>query len=353
MLALPRNGSVARVAGPAVSGRIVRVAGRPGEVLLPNRIETLQDILAVMSGCQLTRVLEIANHVGVFTALAEGPRDLGELATATATAPEILEPLLTACCAMGLLSRDADTFECEPVAAEHLVPGKPQYLGNYISHSMEVWKRWNDMPYRFRPAHGEAAWAGPEDFILAMHNLTMTGRGASFAELVDLGGRTNLLDVGGGPGTYSAFLCRRNPDLRATIWDLPVAIGVARRCVAAQPDVRDRISFVEGDWDTDDFGSGYDALLFSNVLHGMPSDPHPKFEKARAALEPGGLLIVQDFILDDDRQGPLPAALFALYIGAFTYSGLGDALRSHGFGDVRVLTAPRETRHGVVTALRL
>ena len=321
-------------------------------MLYPSTIETFDDLCSVMTAAQLTRTLQVAHHVGIFSALADGERHLAQLARATQTPPELLEPLLTACCAIGLLAREGDRFTNTALDQAHLVPGQPLYQGNMISHGMGVWERWHQLPLRYRPDQGDAPWPNPEDFILAMHNSTMTGRGQALARDLDLTGRHHLLDVGGGPGTYSVFLCKANPQLRATVWDLPATIDIARSVVGQFDDVADRVDFVQGDWDEDDFGSGYDALLMSNVLHGPSSDPQPRLAKAFAALDPGGLIIIQDFILNDDRTGPVSAALFNLYIGAFTFSELGDLLRASGFTDVRTVAAPAVDGCGAVTAIR-
>jgi len=316
------------------------------------KIETLDDLLTVMSAAQLTRTLQVAHHLGIFAALADGERNLAQLAETTETAADLLEPMLTACCALGLLRREGERFANTPLADRHLVPGRPLYQGNMISHGMQVWKTWDELPLRYRPQQGAASWSSHEDFILGMHNLTVPERGEALARDLDLAGKRRLLDLGGGPGTYSVFLCKANPELRATVWDLPATIAIARTVVKQFEDVADRIDLVEGDWDRDDLGTGYDALLMSNVLHGPSSGPAPKFAKAFHALEPGGLIIIQDFILNDERTGPLSAALFNLYIGAFTFAELGSILRDAGFADVCTVRAPEVDGCGVMTAVR-
>ncbi len=321
-------------------------------MLYPSKIETFDDLRATMSAAQLTRTLQVAHHIGIFAALGDGEQDLAALAESTETPADLLEPLLTACSSMGLLDRDGDRFANTPLAAEHLVPGKPLYQGNMIGHGMDTWARWGELPDRYRPDHGDAPWAAPEDFILAMHNITVPDRGPALAADVDLSGRRSLVDIGGGPGTYSIYACKANPKLRATVWDLPATIAIAKTVIEGFPEVADRMSVIEGDWNEDDFGSGYDALLMSNVMHGMPSNPESKLAKAFAALDPGGLIIIQDFILNDDRIGPISAALFNLYIGAFTFTELGDLLRKAGFVDVNNARAPELDGCGVVTAVR-
>ena len=73
-------------------------------MLYRSKIETLDDLLAVMSAAQLTRTLQVAHHLGIFAALADGPQGLAQLAEATEAPADLLEPMLTACCALGLNS---------------------------------------------------------------------------------------------------------------------------------------------------------------------------------------------------------------------------------------------------------
>jgi hypothetical protein len=82
---------------------------------------------------------------------------------------------------------------------------------------------------------------------------------------------------------------------------------------------------------------GYDVVLMSNILHGDGPRQHLRLRRAAAALDPGGLLIVQDFILDEDRNGPLEAAAFNLHLDANTVSSLNKMILSAGFVDVAMV----------------
>ncbi|KKL62137.1 hypothetical protein LCGC14_2188230, partial [marine sediment metagenome] len=71
--------------------------------------------------------------------------------------------------------------------------------------------------------------------------------------------------------------------------------------------------FIGGNYLEDGIQGTYDVALLSNVLH---ADGHENCQmiinKTVAALEPGGLVVVHDFILDNTMDGPLFPALFSL-----------------------------------------
>ena len=131
------------------------------------------------------------------------------------------------------------------------------------------------------------------------------------ARRVDLSGASRLLDVAGGSGAFTITLCARFPELRATILDFPNVVTVARRFVA-EAGIDDRVDFVSGNALDVEWPKA-DVVLMSYLLSAVrESDIPVVLKRARDALIPGGRLLVHDFMLDDDRQGPALAALWFL-----------------------------------------
>jgi ubiquinone/menaquinone biosynthesis C-methylase UbiE len=85
-----------------------------------------------------------------------------------------------------------------------------------------------------------------------------------------------------------------------------------------------------------------DVVLMSYLLGAVGGSDIPVLlERARDALNPGGQLLVHDFMLDDDRQGPDLAALWFLqYVPvsidavSFTPADLTAQLNELGFVDI-------------------
>ena len=129
---------------------------------------------------------------------------------------------------------------------------------------------------------------------------------------LDLEGRRRLLDVGGGSGAFSITLCRRFPELRCTILDFPGVLKVAERYVG-EAGFAQRIALRPGNAVTADWPEGQDVVLLSYICSAIAeTEIDVLMAKAYGCLEPGGLLVIHDFMVDDDGAGPALAAQWNL-----------------------------------------
>lgn len=305
-----------------------------------------------------SRALMTAHQLGLFEALRQ-PKTAAEVAAQCGTQEDMTEKVLIACCAMGVVRCDGEHFVLTQLGCDTLLPESLRYIGGVLNHSEALWWVLTGLPDLVRTGQLGAAPSPPDPFlsrwhehwIWAMHGNAANGAGQWVARQVDLRDRSLLLDVGGGPGTYSIALCQRFPNLRAVVWDLPQTIAIAEQ-VIERFQMKDRIAVQKGDWNRDDFGQGYDCLLMSNILHGPGSQAEMMLAKGIRALVPGGLLIVHDFLLDNDKSGPLPAALFNLMVGAYTVNEMLAIVRSAGFAEASLIAYNPRRGGGLVTAKR-
>ena len=297
------------------------------------------------------RVLEVVNKIDLFTALSTSPLNLQQICDKCRTKPEMTEKLLIACAAMGLIERNHELYSNTQPAQSCLVRGRDLYQGDIIAHADTVrqffWDRLEEELCLEVPIEDEAT--KHRHFIMGMHNMTMGERGRIFTENIDLQGRSRLLDVGGGPGTYSILACRKYPQLNAVVFDLPDTISIAREVVTKEA-MQDRIEFCEGDWEKGTFGNGFDAVLFSNVMHGEHSMAQMKLRKSRNAMVDGGLLVIQEFLLNNEKTGPLTSALFNLMVGAYSQKELLSLVTESGFVDAKVVAADDQLGAAWITA---
>lgn len=305
-----------------------------------------------------SRALLTAHQLGIFESLRE-PATVVDVALRCDTDVDATEKLLTVCCALGLVERQGEDFALTPLARELLLPDSPRTITGTLNHAESLWWFWTGLPNVVRTGRRDAAPSPPEPFashrhehwIWAMHGIAVNGVAQWVAQNLDLSGRRRLLDVGGGPGTYSIVLCQRFPNLTAVIWDLPETVAIAEQ-VIDRFGMSERVRVQAGNWDTDEFGEGYDCVLMSNILHGMGSRAGMKLAKARRALEPGGLLITHDFLMNDERTGPLAATLFNMMVGAYSIGEMLYIIHSAGFEDVQLVAFNEQRGAGLVTAIR-
>jgi predicted O-methyltransferase YrrM len=189
---------------------------------------------------------------------------------------------------------------------------------------------------------------------MGMFNIAM-GLAPRAVKEIDLSGRTHLLDLGGGPGTWAIHFCLENPGLRATVFDLPSTRPFAEKTIA-QFGLSDRIEFKEGDYLKDEIKGRYDVAWLSQVLHSEGPDLCRRMiRKGASVLEPGGLIFVHEFILNNDLAGPLHSALFSLNMLAVTRSGrsyseeqIMEMLRDAGAMDLRRLPFRSPNDSGII-----
>jgi SAM-dependent methyltransferase len=130
-----------------------------------------------------------------------------------------------------------------------------------------------------------------------------------------------VIDVGGCHAAYSLALARRHPLLTATVFELPAVVPFAREIIS-QAGLADRVSVQAGDFQQEGLGHGYDVALVFGVLNGEPPEGRPVLiRKVYDCLNPGGRIVLRDFVLDPDRAGPPEAAIFALQMLLATEAG--------------------------------
>ncbi len=295
-------------------------------------------IFEIFRGSYATELLTAAvSHLGVFRRLAAGPRTFAELRQDLGLQERPGHVLVTALRAMGLLAADAPgRLGLTELAAEHLVPGRPFDVSDYIGLAADS-PGVLAMVERLRS--NRPAGAGPDDagvgFIYragidsAMEKeaaarrltLALAGRARNvapvLAEAVGLGDANVLLDVGGGTGLYSIACLQRNPGLRAIVWDRPEVLKVAAELAAAHG-VADRLECRAGDMFADAVPAA-DVVLLSNVLHDWDVPQCRELLGRCAAVLPlGGRLLIHDVFLNDALDGPLPVALYSAALFCLT-----------------------------------
>lgn len=309
-----------------------------------------------------SRVIHAAHRLNLFTLVDEAPKSAAELAAKTGAQERGLELLCIACCSIGLMTRDADgRYANTPLSDTHLVEGRQKYQGGIVRMFDEWYDPWIGLEAAVRagaPVVEKQHDHGPEAtkaYIYGMH-----WRGLAQAQLlakaIDATGRKRMLDIAGGPGTFTLHMCLENEGLSGTVLDLPQTLEVTREIIGHYK-MQDRVETKVGNYLEDAaFGEGYDIALMSSMLNQeSPEVLKAILTKARTALNDGGLMLVQEQLLDDDKNGPrLPAVIGLNQLihtpGGQNYCGreIMEFMEEVGFKDVHYVELPEESPFVVI-----
>ncbi len=310
------------------------------------------------------RILHTAAELNIFTILAEKPLSANEVADKIGGDARATAFLLDAVAAIGLLTKHDQTYRCESSISQLLSADSPDSILPMVLHMSDLWNRWSHLPEIVKGGSAvreefEFSRNGRElrAFIGAMHSIGAP-LAKQIATSVDPGTSRNLLDIGGGSGTYTIAFLRAVPEMRATIFDLPEVVEMARERLKNEG-LLDRVNLVTGSFYQDELPKGHDLVLISAIIHSNSlEDNLDLYKKAFRSLYSGGRILIRDHVMEPDRVHPRDGAIFAINMlvgtsggGCYTYEEIEAGLKKAGFTRIRLL---REGEHmdAVVEAFR-
>lgn len=310
---------------------------------------------ALARGFQNSYVIFAANEADVF-ALLEQPRTAAEVAQARGLNERGTRILLNGLAAMELIIKKGDRYENTEAASACLVPGGKAYQGHILRHMRHVSANWSLLGEAIKTGTGvqeQGSARTPEQlraFILGMMDISKMSAREMLPHL-DLSSRRHMLDLGGGPATYAITFVNAYPQMRATVFDFPEVVEIGREQVA-EAGMQDRFGYITGDMTRDDIGSGYDFILLSNIIHSMSAEENRALvRKCYNALQPGGLFLIKDFLVENDRSGPPFGLMFAINMlvatpkgDTYTFAEVESWTRGAGFKPGRVMDLTPQTR---------
>jgi len=328
------------------------MAAREKAGVLPDRLDQM------IRGYMPSRCILTALELDIFTAVGDGANaeQIGTKIHANARAAGML---LNALVALGLLSKSGDDYKNTPESARFFVQGSKDNHRNGLLHTANIWHRWSTLTDAVRsgtrvpidrdPDHKDdrddnPAWT--RNFITAMQRHAKD-RAPLVVKALGTAGIRRILDLGGGSGAYSIAFAKAGPDVQCEILDIPEVVPLTAGYVR-QAGVLAQVSLRAGDMLQDDFGSGYDIIMLNAICHMFSEEQNRDiFRRAHQALAPNGRLVVQDFILNPDKTGPLHAALFSLNMLVGTDAGASYSeveythwMKAAGFTEVCRINLP-------------
>ncbi len=268
--------------------------------------------------------------------------------------------LLNALAAMNLLIKKDGVYSNTLFSASFLTKDSPRYLGYMVMHHHHLMSSWAQLDQGVKTGkavRARASFDNPEvreSFLMGMFNMAMN-LAPRLTSSIDLSNKKSLLDLGGGPGTYAIHFCLNNPGLKATVYDLDTTRPFAEKTIA-KFDLTERIDFQDGNYNEKPIRGTFDVVWLSQILHGEgPEEVQKIIQKAVSVLEPGGLILIHEFLLNNEMDGPLFPALFSLNMLLGTDQGqsyseqqIMDMLAQAGVKEIRRLPIQTPNDSGVI-----
>ncbi len=294
---------------------------------------TPEKIVQIATGGWATAILGVASQYSLFKHLEGEGSDAASLLEKIPISPRGLQALLDGLTGLGLLELKDRKYRNSPEASFYLVEGKPAFMGGFGQvnlNDLERWAKFSQVVKTGIPVDENTSDVPENEYwemlvtAIASLSLPVAQVAADRLKLAQAG-PISWLDVGGGSGVYSAVWLKANPQAQAYQLDWANVNRIGKKYVG-NFGVADRFHTIDGDFHKTDFGAEkYDFAIYSHIAHmETPQDNLETFRKLKRALKPGGTLLVNDFVLNDDRTGnPFSLTFYAMMVlhtkGGATY----------------------------------
>lgn len=333
------------------------------------RARALFDLCA---GFVYTQVLLACVRLRVFAILADGPLSTARLAPRLGLAAEATERLMAAAASLRLLARRADgAWALGPLGAAMI--GNDGIAAMVEHHAMLYADLADPVALLRRPRGGNAlsaywAYAGAESPAateaerIRDYTALMAASQPMVAEEVLAAYRfarhRRVLDVGGGDGAFLRAVAAEAPGLGLMLFDLPAVAEEARARFAAAG-LAARAEVFGGDFTRDALPEGADLITLVRVLHDHDDDVAlGLLRRVRAALPPGGRLLLAEPMAGTPGAEPMGEAYFGFYLLAMGRGRprrpeeIARMLEVAGFVGARLLPTPTPLLTRVMLAQR-
>lgn len=326
---------------------------------------TTEKIMDITSGYRGACVLFAAADLDIFSILDGAPATAQAVAAKLGADERATAILLDALAAMELLTKEDGKYSVPRAVTELLTERLAGNVLGMVRHQANCVRRWvqlAEVVKSGKPAERQpslrGAGADQAAFIGAMHNFSEPVAAQVIGELGPLNFR-HLLDIGGASGTWTIAFLRAADEARATLFDLPEVIPMAKRRIA-EAGLAERVTFVGGDFYTDDLPAGADFAWLGAIAHQNSREQNRQlFARIYAALDKGGAVVLRDVVMEQTRTKPEGGAMFAINMlvateggGTYTFQEYRSDLMGAGFSDVALLRQD-EFMNSLVRATKL
>ncbi|WP_456043587.1 methyltransferase [Streptomyces rochei] len=285
-------------------------------------------LLELIMGVMVTRAVHVVAELKVAEALAEGPLSADELAGRVGADADALGRVLRLLASNGVFATRPDgAFELTPMAdalrADH--PMSMRGIALLMGHPIH-WEDWSGFPETV--VTGEPAL--PK--LRGMHAFEFLTKNAEYGQVFfqgmgsmsasetepilaayDFSQFGTVVDFCGGQGALLAGILGAAPGCEGVLFDPRVEENGAAEFLAARG-VADRTKRVAGDL-FDVPPGGADAYVLKHIVHDWPEEQALRIlRNVRAAIKPGGKLLIAEMVIPEQGDQPHSGKLVDLWL---------------------------------------
>jgi hypothetical protein len=252
-------------------------------------------------------------ELDLFSHIAAGKTSAQPLVVAADASEHGTRRLLDALCGLGYLKKTGQNYRLQPSAAEQLVRGKPLYMGDAAMIGKMLMGAWSMLAEVVKSGRPFQSGGSAEERQAFFAKLVPAIFPASFLAATAAVKRLpaaarhrirSILDIGAGAAAWSIPFAKAIKGARVTVADYPAVTQVTRQ-YAERWGVADRYDYLEGDFSEVEFGTGrFDLAILGHIIHGEGPDwGKPLLKRTCDALSDGGMLLIGEFVPNDERTG--------------------------------------------------
>jgi len=311
-------------------------------------------LFETLRGYQHAFALKTAVELDLFTTIAKTKGTLPEIAKSCAVPERSARILCDHFAVLGFLSKNNGAYRLTPDSAAFLDSRSPAYMGkavNFLLHANQF-QNFQQLTETIRKGVPAKDGFEPDDpmwveFARGMAPM-MFPAAQTIAQYLKphLAGVTapKVLDIAASHGAFGIAIAQQSPRAQIYALDWANVLQVAEEN-ARKAGVADRHHLIPGSAFDAELGKGYDAVLITNFLHHFdPATNETLLRRFFVAMNPGGQLVILEFVPNEDRLSPPPAAMFSLIMlantesgDAYTFAELAQMCSNAGFRDAKQL----------------
>lgn len=277
-----------------------------------------------------SQILDAALEYDFFTLIDKGFQTAEAIAREAGTDARATRIVLDSLPALSLLQKHDGHYTLTPTAAAFLVTGKPSYVGDFRHVALALWDGMAHLKESLKTGKPRSrldtntelrVW---EKLVLGIIVIAEPVAKA-LCDILKIGSErkgVRVLDIAGGSSIFGMTIVTRDPSAQVTQLDWPNVNAVAKKA-NKERGLEGKIHFMDGDHHSASLEANrYDLVLASNFCRfESPKGNQELFAKAHAALKPGGIFVVNDFVPNEARTEPTFVLRFSVYTLTHTAEG--------------------------------